>query len=348
MVSWEALTDPVSRREVRAYLRNQPRIRRSSYMSWFEISWVATMCLAVATLIFSLAADDAQEAARSAVLQAACAAVVMVMAVWTYFHRRKPHLDSIRLARFAAANGFTYLFENKAPAFPATGFGNGRDGMTYDVITRGPRQELEIGSYRALVGSGDNTRTHTWRYAQVRLRSALPHIVLDAKANGSNLQEDFVRRGQKLDLGGNLGKNFAVYCPTGYEDDVRRLFTPETCRHLAAELRSWDLEIVDDRLFLFSGARAAQAPSAVRGLLEGVTVLERYVEEWGRWRDPRLTATTGPFTTTANEAIPGMPAVAPQGRRLKSRMGWGPWIILAMSAAGIVLGILKSLGIVEY
>lgn len=77
-------------------------------MSWFEIAWVATLCLAVTTLILSVAADDADEAARSTRLQVACAVVVLFMAVWTLARRRNPYKDAFRFERFATANGFDY------------------------------------------------------------------------------------------------------------------------------------------------------------------------------------------------------------------------------------------------
>ncbi|WP_104090544.1 hypothetical protein [Arthrobacter sp. GMC3] len=342
-IDWSPLTRPVSRGEVTAFIRRQPRIRRSSYMSWFEIAWVVTLCLAVATLIFTVAADDAVEAARSMRLQAVSAVVVMLMAAWTVARRRKPYKDAFRFERFAAANGFGYSLEGGTRAFPATGFGNGRDGNRQDVIILGQPLGLEIGSCRSLTGSGDNTRPRTWKYAQMRLRSPFPHIVLDAKSNGSTLQEEFVR-GQRLNLGGDLDRLFTLYAPAGYEDDVRQLFTPELTAHLAGVLQAWDVEIIDDMLFLFSDASAAQKPAAIRGLVEGAATLAGHVAAWGEWRDSRLPSTEG-LLQAHSTPFPRKSHVAPQGQRLKTRLGWGTWIMLAVMAGGFVVAILKGLGV---
>lgn len=342
-IDWSPLTRPVSRGEVTAFIRHQPRIRRSSYMSWFEIAWVVTLCLAVATLIFSLAADDAVEAARSTQLQAASAVVVLLMVAWTLNRRRKPYKEAFRLERFAAANGFGYSFDGGACAFPATGFGNGRDGNLHDVIDLGPPHGLEIGSCRSLTGSGDNTRARTWKYARMRLRSPMPHIVLDAKSNGSTFQEDFAR-GQRLSLGRDLERHFTLYAPAGYEDEVRQLFTPELTAHLAGDLQAWDLEIIDDMLFLFSDAGAAQKPAAIRGLVEGAATLAGHVAAWGEWRDRRLPSATG-LLGAHPVPFPGTAHVAPQGQRLKTGMGWGTWFMLAVVAGGFVVAILKGLGV---
>lgn len=343
-IAWDSLTNPIDRRELSAFVQRQPRIQRSSYKSWFEISWVATMCLAVVTLIFSVAVDDAEDASRAALLQTVSVAVVLLMVTWTVLRRRTRFQDSFRLARFAAAHGFTYTFEREAPSFPATGFDNGRGGTIHDVIALESPHELEIGSYQALVGSGDSTHTRTWKYARIRLGSPLPHFVLDAKANGSTLQEDFAR-GQKLSLGGDLDRHFTLYCPVGYDEDARRLFTPEVTRHLTDELRSWDIEIVDDQLFLFSDASAVQNLAALRGLLEGATALQRAVLQWESWRDSRLPAARMSPSAPATNDVFATPSVAPEGRRLRTRLGWGVWLMLAVAAAGIVLSILKALGV---
>ncbi len=267
----------------------------------------------------------------------------MVMVAWSATRRRKPYGDAFRFERFATANGFGYSFEGRSPAFPATGFGKGRDGTTHDVIVLGPPRALEIGSCRSLTGSGGNTRVRAWKYAHLQLESALPHIVLDAKANGSTLQEDFVR-GQRLSMGGDLDLHFNLYVPAGYEDDVRQLFTPELTALLAGDLRAWDLEIVDDSLFLFSDAGAAQKPAAMRDLLEGALTLAGHAAEWKQWRDRHLPADYG-FSPGRSNQFARFPHVAPQGRRLATRLGVGVWIMIAVSAGGIILAILRGLGV---
>lgn len=211
------------------------------------------------------------------------------------------------------------------------------------MITLGPPHGLEIGSCRSLTGSGDNTRARTWKYAQMRLRSPLPHIVLAAKANSSPLQEDFAR-GQELRLGGDLETNFTLYAPAGYDDDVRQLFTPQLTAHLARELQAWNLESIDDMVLLFSDADAAQKPAAIRGLVEGASTLAGHVAGWGEWRDRRLPAAHG-LLPARTPPLLGSGYVAPQGRRLTTRLGVGVWIMLAVTAVGFIVAIPNGLAV---
>lgn len=339
-IDWAPLTGKVSRREVKEFTRHQPRIRRSAYKSWFEISWVATMCLGTVALIFTLAADNPEETLLSGQLLALTAAVVLAMVLWTLRRRQSTYAASLRIQRFALANGFDFKLDGGPAEFSAVGFGGGRDGKKQNVLSLGGPHQVEIGTCQTLTGSGESTGVNNWRYAQLRLPFTLPHIVLDARGNRSRLQED-LQRSQRVELLGDAGKNFTAYAPAGYENDLKTLLTPEFFRDAPAFLKQWDMEIVDDTLYLYSESTISQKPDAIRSLAEACSYLEAYFPAWSQWSDAHVPV------TAQNGNEPGFGRVAPQGRRLKTGVGWGVWVMLGIAASGLVLAVLEALGVVS-
>ena len=100
----------------------------------------------------------------------------------------------------------------------------------------------------------------------------------------------------------------------------------------------FDLEIVDDRLYLYSdGSRPLSSvdPAMWEWVFTTVDVLNAKLDRWERWRDERLAAPNddaSPSTTSPAPAIPR--GVAPEGRRLKDRIP-----VLAVVPIVVMVGI---------
>lgn len=177
----------------------------------------------------------------------------------------------VRLDRFAAQNGLQFRYD--APM----GFGN--NGMIFDEGHSRKLKEIilfpdetEIGNYEYVTGNGKNRNTHYWAYVKVRLPRKLPHMVLDAKKNNifgkiSNLTDIFDRT-QVLSLEGDFNEHFTLYAPKQYERDALYVFTPDVMAKVIDSGSAYDMEVVDDELYLYrSGKINLASETELRSLL---------------------------------------------------------------------------------
>jgi hypothetical protein len=112
-----------------------------------------------------------------------------------------------------------------------------------------PSLQIAIVSYTGGKNDPKGPR-HTFRYMEMALPRRLPHIMIDARGNGS--LRPLLPGGQRLSLEGDFDRYFSVYVPTGYEQDALELLTPDVMACLIDHGRRWDIEIVDDRLVVAS------------------------------------------------------------------------------------------------
>ncbi|MBS1675263.1 MAG: hypothetical protein JSS74_15010 [Actinobacteria bacterium] len=285
--------------------------------------------------------------------------VVVGLAVWggiAWWNRLL--VRGYRLSGFAAANAMTYLPELKDPQLPGMLFDLGHGRISTDLVRGSAPRFVEFANYRYTTGSGKNSQTHDWGYIAIRLTVPLPNIVLDAQGNngflGSNLPASYDAH-QRLSLEGDFDRYFALYCPAGYERDALYLFTPDIMARFVDSASAFDVEIVDDWLFLYAQNRQVSTldPAVWAQAFGTVSAMLTKLDQWARWRDDRLRAagdTVAPSTAIPDPAAlpalfaggpvaptPGDPAqpwspppgVAPGGRRLKRRFPWVSVLVFA-------------------
>ena len=339
-----ALTRPVPRADVRAFtaqLRREGKLTSVAFTA-IGIVLVGGIFLMVAVLMasvvsFGLFATDGRPSPIGIGFLIFFAAVIalIVYALIVLFRGRAER--RYRLAHFAEANGMTWTPTVPDPALPGMIFAEGRDREATDVI-RGPRPRLvEVGNYTYKTGSGKSEQTHKWAYVQMRLDTPLPHIVLDAVGNNglfgvSNLPATF-GRDQRLSLEGDFDRYFALYCPKGYERDALYLFTPDVMARFIDNAAALDVEIVDDRLFLYARRELSTTDPAVWEWVFGtVGAIDDKLAQWARWRDERLAAEEAPAASRVPLLTPPPAGVAREGRRLRRGFSW-------ITAAFVVLGV---------
>lgn len=236
----------------------------------------------------------------------------------------------MRLYRFAEANGFTFSPRASDPSYPGMIFGIGRRRTAIDHITRSGGRFLDIGNFRYTTGSGKNQKTRNWGFMALHLDRRLPHMLLDARSNNvlgmSNLPTTF-SRDQVLSLEGDFDRHFTLYCPREYERDALYVFTPDLMALLIDEAGAFDVEVIDDWMFVYSTTPHRMGePSAMMRLLRIVdTVGAKTVSQTDRYADERI----------GNRAVN---LVAPQGARLRRGVPWAAILIGAVFVA-VWLGI---------
>ena len=132
-----------------------------------------------------------------------------------------------------------------------------------------------------------------WGYVAITLDRRLPHLSLDAKANDSsvfgirtsNLPVDLARD-QRLSLGGEFDDKFTLYAPSDYGRDAFYIFAPDLMALFIDRLGTFDVEIIDDTMFVYGSRFDLLDPRTYEWLQELVdTVVSRTVRRTERYRD---------------------------------------------------------------
>ncbi|MFS0853489.1 hypothetical protein [Microbacterium sp. 179-I 3D4 NHS] len=344
-----ALTGPADPQAVRAFAA-ELRARRSSGVSVGNVVGIVVLVVVGVVMlgVFGSIFGDILRRGGASALPVMIAVPVVVVAGGSaigFFVWRANRIRRYRLGAFAQANGMEYTDRIASPGLPGMIFGLGNGRLSTDVV-RGRRPRfVEFGNYQYTIKHGKSSTTYRWGYVAVRLDVPLPNIVLDALGNngfGSNLPASF-QRAQRLSLEGDFDRHFTLYCPGGYEQDALYLFTPDIMARFIDHAAQLDVEIIDDWMFLYTKRQVSTLDPATWAWLFGVVgALLTKIDQWSRWRDDRLAAggpagadaASGrlPFAPPAGLVTPP-PGVAPQGRRLKRRVTWLPFLVLAVGMA---------------
>lgn len=243
----------------------------------------------------------------------------------------------LRLDAFARANGMNFSPRDKNPQYPGAIFNIGDTRLVTNHLTSATDRFLDIGNYQYSTGSGKSRSTHYWGFMALHLDRRLPNMVLDSKANnglfgGTNLPAYFDKK-QILSLEGNFNEYFTLYCPREYERDALYVFTPDLMALLIDNAAPFDVEIVDDWMFVYS---ATKFPSTAPGLYQRLfqivdTVGAKTLAQTDRYVDEKV----GDFAANF---------VAPQGQRLKR--GWSVGAVIALVVFFAIWGLPQLLAIV--
>lgn len=225
-----------------------------------------------------------------------------------------------RLDNFARANGMIFSPTDADPQYPGAIFQIGRARASVDHLRSASDRFVDYGNYRYTTGSGKNQSTRTWGFMALQLDRALPNMVLDSRANnglfGSNLPA-FFTKDQILHLEGNFDQYFTLYCPKEYERDALYVFTPDLMALLIDTAAPFDVEIVDQWMFVYSSSAFDLRQPAIHQRLLGIvdTVGAKTLTQTDRYSDERV----GDFSANT---------VAPQGRRLKRGVSVGAIVLV--------------------
>ncbi|MBU1251480.1 MAG: hypothetical protein ACJLS2_10715 [Microcella pacifica] len=335
-IDYLPLFSPIERQEVHDYRRRVRAERDQSAAVIQTVMRVLVIGLVVivtasitgpllALSIGSVLSGDLVGIAGLAVPLIILGAVAAV--AWSLLRGAAPQWEQrLRMHRFAEANGLVYEMTSPAPSYPGAIFGQGRSRRVSDHFRTADGRFLDFGNYRYVTGSGKNSTTHHWGFLALHLDRALPHMLLDSRANNgmfgaSNLPTSF-RRDQVLSLEGDFDRSFTLYCPREYERDALYVFTPDLMALLIDEAAPYDVEIVDRWLFVYAARPFPLAdPHTYQRLLRIVdTVGRKTLSQTDRYRDERV------GDVDAN-------IVARQGRRLRAGVPLATVIIGVIVAA---------------
>jgi hypothetical protein len=190
--------------------------------------------------------------AAAAVLLATVALCVWLLTAASRHNRELPELR-YRLERFAADNQLEYTPALADPAYRGLLFARGRERVAEDVV-RWPGGRLEVANYRYVTQGYRGARSvWEWGYATAPLDRHAPELLLDGKRNkgvfDDRIASPFDAR-TPTRLESPDGGRFELWTWRRDVHVARRLFDGALLSQLA--LHAVDLEIVGDRVFLFS------------------------------------------------------------------------------------------------
>lgn len=205
------------------------------------------------------------------------------------------HWDrAYRLFRFARANGLNFTWEAVGATMAGSIFTLGKQGVAYEVMAAGSNgRPVQFGNYRRDGASLSNLSRWQWGFLQIKLDRAMPHMIVEARRNRgpftNRVGTDLVR-GQALSLEGDFDRHFTLYAPKEYERDALYVFAPDLMALLIDRISAFDVEIIDDWLFVYSHKPwDLLRPETHVRLAEIVqTVARKTVRQTERYADPRV------------------------------------------------------------
>lgn len=335
-LDYTSLNLPVTAADVLAYKNAQsPQGMLKNKVVIYIVLFVFASLLALPLLIqiVSLSSSGGIGAAMPPIILTAMIALVAaaVIAYLRYDERRRA-----KLYRFAVLNQLLYEENSAYTAYKGMIFDEGHSRVIKQLLRFADNSE--IGNYQYETGSGRNRSTHTYGYVKIPLTRNLPHMVLDGKANNlfgiiTGMTDSF-DRSQKLSLEGNFDKYFTLYAPKQYERDALYVFTPDVMAVLIDEGKRYDMEIVDNELYIYS-TKVFDLVSETQ-----LSSLVRIVETIGS----ELRSQTKRYTDERILDSRGSNIVAKEGKRLRKGVNILALVVIGIIALNFASSILDSMG----
>lgn len=254
-LDYTSLGLPVTSADVAAYkqVKSQGAIKSTL---WIFALFSVFACMIILPLLIqtigSLSSGNIEAIVPLGALIVPFVLVVIIAVVYSRYNERR----RAKLYRFALQNHLMFIENSTYTSYKGMIFDEGYSRVIKQLLRFSDGSE--VGNYQYETGSGRSRATHTYGYVKIPLTRNLPHMVLDGKANNlfgiiTGMSDSF-DRSQKLSLEGDFDKYFTLYAPKEYERDALYVFTPDVMQILIEEGKRYDMEIVDNELFVYSNA----------------------------------------------------------------------------------------------
>jgi hypothetical protein len=240
----------------------------------------------------------------------------------------------IRFENFASDNQLTYLPTPSKPSFPGIIFSSGSQRLLYDRFLS---DNFEIGNYRYTVQHGKSSTTYKYGYIRVALERHVAHMLLDAKSNNTNIfglsisnLPITLNKDQTLSLEGDFNDYFTLYAPKEYERDALYIFTPDLMALLIDEVAQFDVEVIDDQLFIYGKEFKLVESQTWQRLFDIIaTIGKKTISQTDYYADERV----------GNRQLD---IVAEPGRRLRQGVPWYVIVFTILWVLGYILQIILN------
>ncbi|WP_345751893.1 hypothetical protein [Microbacterium rhizophilus] len=236
--------------------------------------------------------------------------------------------------RFAAANGLRFDAERQGERPPGALFDGPLGVRAVEVYSVDAPRHVEVGNAIVTAGGKGANAGEVFGYIAVRLRTSLPHIVLEPRVGNGVAFPDPLIGSQHLSLEGDFDRWYTLYCPAGAERDALYLFTPDVMARFVDGAEGHYVEIVGPWLLVYAPKRFSTLNPGrweqVGSIVQAVTAK---LDQWDGWRG---------VTSDDAAAADGVPA-SPRLRRSRDWSGLGCLLILGAVVA-VVAFLVQGLG----
>ncbi|HSX45456.1 MAG TPA: hypothetical protein VLG27_00435 [Candidatus Saccharimonadia bacterium] len=151
---------------------------------------------------------------------------------------------------FAVVNGWTFDGDTPLAVLlpPSMQFGHSQH-LSPIIQANLAGMVCDMYSYDTTVGEGKSAVTYYFTTALLKLPKTMPHMVLHAKHNDANVQNDLAD-GQELKLEGDFNDYFRLMIEKNQQIDALTILTPDVMQTLVDYSQNEDVEIVGDNLYL--------------------------------------------------------------------------------------------------
>ncbi len=246
----------------------------------------------------------------------------------------------LRLDWFARSNRLAFSPADPDPNYPGAIFRTGGSRRAIDHFRSTEGRFFDVGNFQYVVSNGKSSTTYIWGFLALSLERRLPHMLLDSLQNNSWASPGLAGlfdRSQVLPLEGDFDRWFTLYCPREYETDALYVFTPDLMALCIDNVAPFDVEIIDDWMFVYSPrAFRMDDPRLLDRLFRIIDVVgAKALKQTRRYRDEKATTPGGlPAGFAAN-------VVAPPGQRLRRRF---PTAVVVVVVLAVVLPLLIGFG----
>lgn len=217
--------------------------------------------------------------------------------------------DPVRIVNFAKQNNIKLLQKFDDPVYPGLVFVQGTIRTINNAYIFNTIPHIEIGNFTYKMIPDERNGT-SFGYIKIDTPRKLPHILFDSKNNNqmhivSNLPLLF-KNSQQLQLEGDFNEYFNLFVPLNYEKDALYLLTPDVMHVLIEKAQNYDIEIVDNQIFIYSSEGfKLNDEQTIKELLDVAMVISNKLNK------------QADYYSDANIANRKVDIVAPMGERLK-------------------------------
>lgn len=259
--------------------------------------------------------------------------IIMLAPFLYYLYHRRNTVRAAKLQRFAQANNIAAIQASAPDAHVGMLFETGHNRLIISGITT--EDQIEVGTYRYVTGGGRSARTHHFTYFSVPLASTYPNFVMDSKKNntvknsfysGFSLNAPvFIKKNQKISFDTQFDDVYKVYVTAEGHEALKKILTDDVRAKLLQYIPNWDMEIVGNRLVVFSpGQVDLTHADTLRSLIAKADSLRAVFDGQG----------PGDETDNADSAVEPVPTYT---QRLRRSLGWLMWVIIIYIVVSIIV-----------
>jgi hypothetical protein len=252
-IDYSALTRKVTSKEVTAALLAKIKKNPVIYVGTVLIAILIATYFMFLIVFLSNSSDPKEQ--NGYYMSLFMLVIICVLLPILYFGIRRLITRQIKMQAFTTTNGITLLSDVKDPSYAGIIFNEGDTRSIREAYILPQVHNAEIGNYIYYTGSGKNRTAHNYGYIKFSIPRNVPHLLLDAKSNNlfgklSNLPK--LTKDQQLSLEGDFNNYFTLYAPNSYEADALYILTPDVMQTLLDNTKDFDVEIVDNNVFIYS------------------------------------------------------------------------------------------------